>query len=206
MPCNAEPVMYWAKRGAAGKVVTPSGEVVSCEFEGDPQTASGIGYVSHFSSCPQAKKFRKKIVQREVSLVTLQELSRYSKLKERKARDEQILESLKAAAVPGAQIITGMPHGTGVQDKVGDLAAEIVDMQNEIDDLKIQIAKEEQHAVAYIEAVEDEQMRTIMRLRFLRCLEWRDAAHIIGGGNTEEGVKTACYRYLKPKKVKRHVP
>jgi len=34
MPCNPEQVIYWEKRGAAGKVVTPNGEVISCEFEG----------------------------------------------------------------------------------------------------------------------------------------------------------------------------
>ena len=60
MPCNAEAVRYWAKAKAAGKVVTPNGEVISCEFEGDAQAATGIGYVSHFSTCPKAKTFRKK--------------------------------------------------------------------------------------------------------------------------------------------------
>ncbi len=60
MPCNAEPVTYWEKPGASGKIVTPNGEIISCEFEGDRQTISGIGYISHFSSCPEAGRFRKK--------------------------------------------------------------------------------------------------------------------------------------------------
>ena len=60
MPCDATPVRYWEEPKAAGKVVTPNGDVVSCVFEGDPQTATGIGYISHFSSCPNAGKFRKK--------------------------------------------------------------------------------------------------------------------------------------------------
>lgn len=60
MPCNSVPVTYWEKAKAAGKVTTPNGETVSCEFEGDIDKATGIGYISHFSTCPQAKKFKKK--------------------------------------------------------------------------------------------------------------------------------------------------
>ena len=60
MPCNADPVHYWEKPKAAGKLVTPNGEVMSCEFEGDLQNATGIGYISHFSTCPKAGQFRKR--------------------------------------------------------------------------------------------------------------------------------------------------
>ena len=59
MPVNAQPVQYWEKRGAAGKVVTPEGEVVSCEFTGDERTDPKMGYISHFSTCPNANKHRK---------------------------------------------------------------------------------------------------------------------------------------------------
>lgn len=59
IPCDQDQIMYWARKNAKGKVVTPNGEVISCLFEGDPNTATGIGYVSHFSTCPQAAKFKK---------------------------------------------------------------------------------------------------------------------------------------------------
>lgn len=58
MPCDPEPVMYWARRGAAGRIVTPNGEVISCDLKGALDKATGIGYVSHFSTCPQAGRFR----------------------------------------------------------------------------------------------------------------------------------------------------
>lgn len=60
IPCNADPVTYWEKPKAKGKVVTPNGMVLSCKFEGDPQKATGIGYVSHFATCPKAGEFRRK--------------------------------------------------------------------------------------------------------------------------------------------------
>ncbi len=59
MPCDADPVTYWAKPKAAGKVVTPNGEVISRELEGPTQDATGVGYVSHSSTCPAASTFRK---------------------------------------------------------------------------------------------------------------------------------------------------
>ena len=60
MPCNSEQVTYWERPGSTGKVVTPNGQVISCEFEGDLAKATGIGYISHFSTCPAAGRFRRK--------------------------------------------------------------------------------------------------------------------------------------------------
>ena len=60
MPCDPEPVTYWEKQKAAGKVVTPNGEVISCEFDGDTSKATGTGYISHYATCPSAGQFRKR--------------------------------------------------------------------------------------------------------------------------------------------------
>jgi hypothetical protein len=58
MPCDAQPVAYWP--GKKDKIVTPNGEVISCSLTGDPGKETGIGYVTHFATCPEANKFRKK--------------------------------------------------------------------------------------------------------------------------------------------------
>ena len=60
MPCNPTPVPYWWKEKAIGKIVTMSGEVYSCEFDGPRDKLTGFGYISHFSTCPQARVFRRK--------------------------------------------------------------------------------------------------------------------------------------------------
>ena len=59
MPVDVDPVKYWARPGAAGKVITQNGEVYSCNFEGDPSRATGKGYISHFSTCPYADRHRR---------------------------------------------------------------------------------------------------------------------------------------------------
>lgn len=61
MICDKEPVMYWGKKGSKQKVITKNGEVLSCVFEGDPQQATGIGFIPHWSTCPSANNFRKRM-------------------------------------------------------------------------------------------------------------------------------------------------
>lgn len=129
--------------------------------------------------------------------MTLQELSRYYKLQKRLERDREILSSLEAAVHPGAQVLTGMPHAPGVGDKVGDLAAEIADLQGKIRRLEKESRRVWKETSAYIDTIQDDQTRMIFRLRFLRCRTWGEVAALIGGGNSERGVKAICYRYIK---------
>ena len=129
--------------------------------------------------------------------MTLKELSRYYKLQKRLARAEEMLESFLRSSCLGAQVITGMPHAAGVKDKVGDLAAEIADMQDKIRRLEKESCQVKREISAYIDTIQDDQTRMIFRLRFLRCLTWGEVAALVGGRNTEKGVKNICYRYLK---------
>ena len=128
--------------------------------------------------------------------MTLQELSKYYKLHERLERNREMLASLYAAAGPGAQVITGMPHAPGVSDKVGDLATELWDLQSKIDYLEQRCAEEKKKLEKYIRAIKDDQTRMIFRLRFIHCMTWPQVAEAIGGRNTANSVKLVCHRYL----------
>lgn len=129
--------------------------------------------------------------------MTLRELSIYYKLHERLERNREMLSSLSAAAGPGAQVITGMPHAPGVSDKVGDLAAELWDLQDRINYLESRCDEEKKKLEKYIGAIKDDQTRMIFRLRFIHCMTWLQVAEAIGGRNTATNVKLICYRYLK---------
>ncbi len=61
IPVDPEPVPYWKKEGAAGRVVTPEGEILCCEFESKEIVATGVGYISHFATCPHADRHRRKM-------------------------------------------------------------------------------------------------------------------------------------------------
>ena len=121
--------------------------------------------------------------------MTLQELSRYYKLQKQLERNKEMLRSLSAAAGPGAQVLTGMPHASGSSDKVADLVMEMEDLEQRILALEFKCDQEKKKIQTYINKIHDDQTRMIFRLRFLHCMTWGEVAAVIGGGNTEVGVK-----------------
>ena len=59
MPCNPDPVPYWAGDGYHDRIVTPNGEVLPCKLNGYLQNATGVGYRPHWATCPKSKDFKK---------------------------------------------------------------------------------------------------------------------------------------------------
>ena len=128
--------------------------------------------------------------------MTLTQLNRHFRRIEQRTRTRELLQSLREVACPGAQNLTGMPHASGVQDRVGDLAAEIADTETELQALDAEIHKAEAEILTFVQSIPDTQVRMIFRLRFLRGLSWKEVATVVGGRNTPDSVKIICYRYL----------
>lgn len=80
---------------------------------------------------------------------------------------------------------------------MGDLAAELWDLQSKIDYLEQRCTEEKKKLEKYIGGIKDDQTRMIFRLRFIHCMTWPQVAETIGGRNTATNVKLICYRYLK---------
>lgn len=49
----------------------------------------------------------------------------------------------------------------------------------------------------FIDGIEDSLMRQIMYYRYEKCMSWRKVAFMVGGSNTEDGVRMLAHRYLK---------
>lgn len=94
-------------------------------------------------------------------------------------------------------MLTGMPHAPGVKDKVGDLAVEIADLDIRRQYIEAEIKEQKEKVEEFVATIDDYYLRTIFRLRFERGLSWKEVATIVGGRNSEESVKSACYRYLR---------
>ena len=60
IPCDPEQIIYRQEKKGNLRVVTPNGEVLSAVLSDDPSTATGVGYISHFATCPQADRFRRR--------------------------------------------------------------------------------------------------------------------------------------------------
>ena len=132
--------------------------------------------------------------------MTLKELSQLYYLNREIEMDQRRLRELEAKALPGAQVLTGMPHGSCVVDKVGDCAAEIADLRGIIEVKHQQCLYERSRLERYIAGIDDSLTRQIFTYRFVNGLPWEQVAACIGGWNNAGNVKMICYRYLKQNK------
>ena len=129
--------------------------------------------------------------------MTLDRLNRHLDMQKDLKRARETLLVLEAKAQPGAQVLTGMPHAPGVNDKVGTLAVELADARAEVDRLAAAVSADEKEIADYIETIKDMTTRTVFRLHFIRTLTWTEVAEIFGGYNTENTIRQLCYRQLR---------
>lgn len=135
--------------------------------------------------------------ERAVGIMNKKELSQLYYLNREIEQLKSRIEELECIAVSDTSRITGMPHVTGISDKVGRYVAEIADLK-ELLNLNLKKCFYELNRLnRYIESIDDSQMRMIMTLRYVNGLSWRQIAFSIGGGNTEDSIKKLAYRYLK---------
>lgn len=59
MPCDATPRYYIEKpHSGSKKIVTPNGEVISCEYTEDPHKATGTGFAPHWGGLPGGRQLQ----------------------------------------------------------------------------------------------------------------------------------------------------
>lgn len=122
-------------------------------------------------------------------------LNQHLDLVQKLQKVQELYQAVEAKSL-GAQALTGMPHGTGVSDKVGVLAAELADLSSRIDYLTKETEKSAKPIREFIDTIEDDRTRMIFRLRFLYGLAWCEVADVVGAGASEAAVKSAAYRCL----------
>ena len=59
IPCDPKPVPYVRKVYGRDSLVTVFGEVIRGTIVEDRAEADGLGYITHFATCPVAHKFRR---------------------------------------------------------------------------------------------------------------------------------------------------
>lgn len=128
--------------------------------------------------------------------MTIQELSKYYDIQTALEKDREVYDNLRQKAGPASPQLTGMPHVSGVRDKVGDLAVELADMEDRIQYLEAQAQTERLKVEAYCRSIMDARLYLIFRLRFVRCLTWAEIAGKLGKYYTENGVSRMVYNYL----------
>ncbi|MBQ1351158.1 MAG: hypothetical protein IIY71_00345 [Oscillospiraceae bacterium] len=127
--------------------------------------------------------------------MTLDELNGHYHDLCRLRRAEALLASLRLAAYP-QRAFTGMPRAKNPKDKVGALAAEIAETADCVMRMKEKVLAEEEKIAAFLDTVDDLVVRTILRLRFLRGLQWAEVAEASGSGD-DVTVRKICSRYFR---------
>ena len=112
--------------------------------------------------------------------MTKKELSQLYWLNREIEADKRKLEELRLAAVSATAKITGLPHVTGVRDKVGEIAVLIEEQSRLIELKKKQTVIEYNRLMQYINSVDDSLMRQILTLRYVNGLSWQQVAFAIG--------------------------
>jgi hypothetical protein len=129
--------------------------------------------------------------------MTLKELSQLYYLNREIEMDQRRLRELEVKALPGAQVLTGMPHAPGVTDKVGQYAAEIADLKGLIEAKHQQCLYERSRLERYISGIDDSLTRQIFTYRFISGLPWEQVAACVGPGYTAAAVRQMAHRYIK---------
>lgn len=129
--------------------------------------------------------------------MTLKDMSKLYYLKKLIERDTEKLARLEAKLQPGGMDMSGMPHSTSPGNAIENITPIILDLCDRIRKERAQYEAEERNLEAFIDSVDDPQIRLILSYRFVDLLSWLQVARKIGGQNTEDSVKKSCYRFLK---------
>ena len=112
--------------------------------------------------------------------MTKKELSQLYYLKKEIKEQQRRLAKLEETATNCSAQITGLPSGNGISDKTGNYAAQIADLKALLDSNLKKCFDELNRLNRYIQSVDDSQMRTILRLRYIQGLTWQRIAFEIG--------------------------
>ncbi len=112
--------------------------------------------------------------------MTQKELSQLNCLRQEILEIRDRIRVLEALATKCTAQISDMPRPQAVNDKTGKYSVQIADLKTELEIKACSCYREFLKLNRYIEGVEDRQMRTILALRYIQGLTWRQVAHKIG--------------------------
>jgi len=110
---------------------------------------------------------------------------------------KQLTRLKEASLTPELSTEREKVSGGRTPDHVGELAAEITDLERKIRKKVYELTRLKNRIAEYIMGIEDSQTRLIFHMRVFDLMTWNAIADKIGGMNSEDSVKKRYYRYLK---------
>lgn len=127
--------------------------------------------------------------------MTLQRLNEHLNMVLQLQAAKEALSSMESQILKATNY-DGMPHGHEVSRNTENLSILLSAQIADVNRLEYLVDQSEQEVRKFVDSIEDNRTKVIFNLRFLCGLKWETVATMIGGGNTEKGVKCTCYRYL----------
>lgn len=135
--------------------------------------------------------------------MTLDELNAHLILIQKLNMAREMLQSMRDSVLR-ASSYDGMPHAQGAGDKVGALAIKCAEQEKVVDLYQRLVKESEKDVKEWINTISDNRTNLIFYLRFVCGYEWQAVAEVIGGRNTENSVKSQCYRFLVQSNNQKH--
>lgn len=128
--------------------------------------------------------------------MTLAELNGHLDMLTQLQEAKESLSNMQARIL-GASQYDGMPHAHESARRTENLSIILEGQLETVNRLERIVKKSEAPVREWIETIDDNRTKLIFSLRFLAGMKWESVAYYIGGRNTTESVKMACYRYLE---------
>ena len=109
---------------------------------------------------------------------------------------EELIEEMESRAECITPNLTGMPHGSGISDKIGSAAVHIATLRSRLTTLHQRASVEQVKIMDYIMLIDDSIIRQIALWRFAYCLKWEDVAEHVNPTMTGEVTRKTWYRWL----------
>ena len=129
--------------------------------------------------------------------MTIKELSEAYYIQKIIDRYDEKIAQLYASLEPGGMNFSGMPSDHSPKNRIEEVVAKVDEIKRKkrIEEIKQNTAKA--RIDKFIDECGNPQIRLILMYRFQDFLKWDAVAAKLGGNNTEDSVKKACYRFLK---------
>ena len=104
---------------------------------------------------------------------------------------ENINDEIKSMPTISSPQIEGMPHGSGISDSVFSYISKKEELTERLNAKKAKYMEELARIETIIDRIDDPEVRTIARMRFVQCMKWEQI------GDKIHLDRTNCARKLK---------
>lgn len=107
------------------------------------------------------------------------------------------LERLRCQSFVKGQVLSGMPHNSGISDPTCNMATDMHELELIIQGKLAEIQRQRKRIMQFINDVPNSEIRQVLFYKYISNMNWFRVASEMGEGYSADGVKMMHYRFLK---------